>query len=616
MNMKRSFIRILFLVITQYSILAQDIEFTASVDQNPVPVGERITITYNINAEGADFKGPSFKGFTVMGGPMQGQSVHIVNGRMSRSLSFSYILTADKVGTYTIDPAYISSRGNTYKSNSLKIQVLPESDVQKQQRKQEQDKEKTVNQQANDILKKNILLKAEVNKRSVRQGEQITATYRLYIHPQLNPIQMNPKKIPSFDGFWTTDLNVEKLNWQREVINGIVYNSAIIKQVVLLPQRSGKLQIDPYEFEFIVRLKVEGQKRRSGGLFDDFFGDSFFGDSYRDFNYTAKSEPITINSIALPEGAPESFSGAVGNISMEANFDKTNTKTGEPITLKIKLFGTGNLKLIDSPNIKFPPGFDVYDPKISDNTSVTSSGMVGSVTYEYIVIPRNAGLFRIEPINFSYFDINSSKYKTLNSSEFNIKVEKGINNENSNIVSGVRKEEVELIGKDIRFVKLSTNSLKRYPELFFKSYLFWSLQVLPLILLLLLLLYRRKRLKEAQDMLQFRTRKATHLARKRLASAKKLLKHNENDRFYEEINRALWGYLSDKLIIPNSDLTKDNVKIILQGRNVSDELIDKFMKTLDEAEFARYAPSAANVKNEIIYKDAVEVITNMEGIIK
>lgn len=613
----KKIVYIILIALTFTICIAQEPEFVASVDRNPVHVGERITVTYSVNGEGSNFKGPNFKGFTVLSGPMQSQSVQIINQKMSRSLSFSYILTADKQGTFSIEPASITSGAYNLRSNALKIEVLPESEAQKQRRMQEQDKQKTINDQAQDILKKNIFLRAEVSKRKVYQGEQLTATYKLYIHPQLNPIQMNPKKIPSFDGFWTQDLNVEKLNWKRELVNGVNYNVAAIKQVVLFPQRSGNLKIDPYEFEFIVRLRVEGnQRRRSGSIFDDFFNDSFFNDNYQDFNYIAKSETINITVDPLPENAPESFAGAVGSMQMDAKLDKSNTKTGEPITLKININGSGNMKLLDAPTINFPPGFEVYDPKITDNTNVTASGISGSIIYEYIIIPRNAGEFKIDPINFTYFSLSEKSYKILSSQQFNINVEKGADNASNGIVSGIRKEEVELIGKDIRFIKLNVEDLERNPGRFFKTTYFWLWLILPFILLAIVLWYKRKRLTEAQDMLQFRTKKATKLSRKRLALASKLMKQNQNDKFYEEINKALWGYISDKLLIPNSDLTKDNVRNVLNTRNVSETSIDKFLATLDEAEFARYAPSAANIKNEDIYKDAVEIITQLEGEIK
>jgi hypothetical protein len=606
----------IILLISFFRIYAQEVEFVASVDKNPVPVGERISVTFTINADASNFKGPSFKGFTVIGGPMQGQSIQVINNRMTRSLSFTYILKADKVGKYTIEPATIVSGGQTYKSNPIQVEVLPESDIQKQKRLQEEEKEKSLTEQANEILKKNIKLQVEVSKRNVYVGEQLTASYKLYINPQLNPIQMNPKKIPTFEGFWTQDLGIDKLNWSREFLDGVTYNVATIKQVVLFPQRAGKLILDPYEFEFVVRLKVEGQRRRSGSIFDDFFDNPFFSDSYRDFNYIAKSEALSINVNNLPDGAPSNFGGAVGNFNFEASLDKNKVKAGEPLSLKVKITGFGNLKLIDPPKVNFPPGFEVYDPKITDNSTVTLSGTSGSIIYEYIAIPRNSGDFKIEPIKLSYFDLSTQRYKELSSQEYLVTVEKGDNNQIGNLVTGVRKEEVELIGKDIRFIKLKTNKLEKNPKPFFGSIYFWLWSVTPFIFLLFLIIYRRKKLSEAQEMLQFRTRKATKLAKKRLNIAKKYLKFNQNDKFYEEINKALWGYISDKLLIPTSDLTKDNVKNILQSKEVSENIINKFLETLDLAEFARYAPSSNQVAAQDIYHKAIDVISEIEGEVK
>jgi hypothetical protein len=613
--MKKKIIFIAVFVLGIVRLWSQNVEFSATVDKNPVTVGERFTVTFSVNGDASNFKGPNFKGFTVLGGPMQSQNVQIINGAMSRSLSFSYILTADKIGNYNIDPAIITSNGNSVKSNSIQMRILPESDTQKQRRQQQADQEKTLGQQALEILKKNIFVRANVSKRSVYQGEQITATYKLYLNPQLNPIEMKPKKIPSFDGFWTQDINVDKLNWAREVINGVAFNSAVIKQVVLFPQRSGNLIVDPYEFDFVVRMKVDNRKR-SNDMFDRFFDDPFFGGSYRDFPYTAKSESVSINVNNLPGGSPLDFNGAVGNFSLDSWLDKNKIKAGEPISLSVKITGNGNMKLLGPPKSNFPPGFEVYEPKVSDNTNVTTSGISGNITYEYLAIPRNAGSFNIEPIVFSFFDLNKKQYVTLKSKEFNVIVEKGDGTNSSNIISGVRKEEVELIGKDIRFIKMKSGELKQFPKSFFNSPLFWFCTVLPVIFFFFFLIWRRKKNKYENDLQLFKNRKATKFAKKRLSAAKGYFNKSQHDKFYEEINRALWGYLSDKLGIPYSDLTKDKAGEILLLRDVSNDLIEKFVGTLDEAEFARYAPSSAEGSMGTVYKDSVDVITEMEGVLR
>ncbi len=596
-------------------LLSQD--FTASVSRNPVTVGERFQVTFSINADASDFKAPDFKGFTVLSGPNQSQSIQFINGAMSRSLSFSYIVSADKTGEYLINSATVSSDGKKLKSNTVTVRVLPETDAQKQRRQQEADQEKSLSNQATQILKENILVKLNVSKRDVFQGEQITATYKLYIHPDLNIAQINPSKIPTFNGFWAQELNIDKVNWKREVLNGVPFNSAVIKQVVLFPQRSGKLTIEPYEFDVTARLRVPS-RRRSNDPFSSFFDDPFFGGSYRDFSYKPKSETFYINVKPLPQTSPEGYAGAVGSLSMDAWLDKNSVKAGEPITLKIKISGKGNMKLIEPLKVNFPPDFEVYEPKIIDNISVSAGGVSGNITYEYLFIPRNPGKYKIEPIQFAYFDLSKSSYSTNRSAEFSISVDKNENGTGltGNVVSGVRKEEVQLIGKDIRFIKLNMSEPVKYRKSFMFSALFWILLVMPMVLFVFIFFRLRKRKQLQSDILLFKNKRATKISMKRLSTAKNYMIKSQHDKFYEEINRAMWGYLSDKLAIPASDLTKDKARETLHNLGVNVEIADEFLSTLDSAEFARYAPSSSNVGMDSIYKSAVKSITDIEGVLK
>jgi len=613
MRIKLYCISILLFLMT-VSTFAQ--EFVASVDRNPVPVGERFTVSFIINGGGSDFKGPDFKGFTVLGGPNQSQSVQIINGRTTRTFTLSYMLLADKTGTFTIGPASILSDGKMLKTQSLSINVLPESEAQKEQRKQEQEQEKTLNQQALDILKKNIYVKSSVSKRSVFIGEQITATYKLFIHPELNVMQLSPTKVPSLNGFWNQDLPIDKLQWKREVVNGVTFNTAVIKQVVLFPQRSGNLVVDPYEFNFTVRMRVQTSQRSRD--FWSFFDDSFFsGNNFRDFEYKSSSEPLPIKVSEFTENRPPDFAGAVGDLKMEAFLDKTKTKTGQPVALKVKISGRGNLKLIQPLAINFPPGFEIYDPNISDNIYTTESGMSGSMTFEYLIIPKNAGNFKIEPVKFTYFDLNSKRFKTLQSDEFQIEVEKGDDNYGGAGITGVRKEEVQLIGKDIRYIKTKSSSLNRNKQSFFGSSDYVAMMLAPFLMFGIFFIIWRRKKHESYDLNLLRNRKATKIAKKRLSLAKSLINDKSNsDKFHEEINKALWGYLSDKLSIPNSELTKDKAKESLLEKGVSEELSSEFLQTLDNAEFARYSPSSNNHKLDEIYGSAVKAITQMEGELK
>lgn len=613
MKTKLILLILLFFAITD-GILSQ--EFSATISKNPVTVGERFQVTFSLNAEGANFKAPDFKGFSVLSGPSQSQNIQIINGAMSRTLSFSFILSADKTGDFTIQPATVTSDGRQVSSNTILVKVLPETEAQKQRRQQEQDQERSLGEQALQILKDNIFVRLSVSKRDVYQGEQITATYKLFIHPELNIAQINPSKIPTFNGFWTQELNIDKVNWEREVVNGVPFNSAVIKQVVLFPQRSGKLTIEPYEFDVIARMKVQ-TRRRSNDPFSSFFDDPFFGGSYRDFPYKPKSETSTINVKSLPGTAPDNFGGAVGNLSMDAWLDKTSVKAGEPITLKVKISGRGNMKLIEPLKVNFPPDFEVYDPKTIDNISVSAGGVTGNITFEYLVIPRNPGKYKIEPVNFSYFDLSKNSFNSIKSAEFEISVEKSDKViAGNNVVSGVRKEEVQLIGKDIRFIKLSINDPVKYRKSFLFSGIFWLLLFMPFLLFIILFFWLRKRKQLHSDILLFKNKRATKISRKRLSTAKKYMARSEQDKFYEEINRAMWGYLGDKLSMPNSELTKDKARHTLESIGVDEKLINDFLDTLDSAEFARYAPSTVGSSMDTIYKSAVKSISDLEGVLK
>jgi len=341
-------------------------------------------------------------------GPSTSQSTQIINGAMSQQVSYSYVLQSNKKGTFTIGPATITVNGNPIQSNSLTINVLEPSQAEKQQKEQAKQQEKTLSQQAQDVIADNLFVTLSVNKNNVYVGEQIIATYKIYVHPELNVQNLTPKKEPAFNGFWTQQIDLGNVQWQNENYKGKTFRSAIIKKVILLPQQSGKLEIEPYLFDCIARLRVQGQQqRRRHSIFDDFFDDPFFsGGSYRDFSYVASSSREFINVKALPKPQPLDFNGGVGKITLDAWVDKPKIKAGEPISLKVKIGGSGNLKLIEPMELKFPPDFEIYDPKIADNVLVSGNGISGHKVFEYLLIPKHEGEYKIEPVRFSYFDLD------------------------------------------------------------------------------------------------------------------------------------------------------------------------------------------------------------------
>ncbi|MFA6570270.1 MAG: BatD family protein [Bacteroidota bacterium] len=603
--------KILFILIfiTSFACSASgEPKFTASVSKNPVGAGEQFQLTFALqDAGGSNFKPPNFKGFTLLMGPSQQQSMQIINGAMSRSVSFTYVLQADMQGSFTIGSASIDVDGKTMKTNPIQMQVQKGSP---QAKPQQSDDEKNVDKQAGDIIKKNLNLKLNVNKNEVYPGEQIIATYTIYFHPELMIVNNSLTKEPSFTGFWSQLIDLGQISYRNETINGVPFKAAVIKKIVLIPQQTGKLSVDPMEFEFVIRLAMQNQRQRRS-FFDDFFNRN----SYKDFSSKVSSGTANINVKPLPGNAPADFKGGVGNLSFKAWLDKNQTKTNEPVTLKVQVSGTGNLKLIEPFGLNLPPDIETYDPKINDNINVSASGMSGTRTYEYILIPRNAGEFKIEPIKFAYFNPSNKKYITLSSDEFILKVEQGNATESSPLISGINKEDVKYIGKDIRFLKNTPSEFSRNEGRFFGSFLFWLMSLLPTVLFLFFFLYRKKQEKLQGNRMLLRNKKATKVARLRLSSAKKFLTANHKEKFYEEISKALWGYLGDKLGIELSELTKDSARISLSTKNVTDEKITKYMETIDYCEFARFAPSGQTVPIAQVYDDAVAVITDLEGIL-
>lgn len=606
MNLNIKYIIVLLLFIVGYSSFSQ--EFRATVNKNPVASGERFQVTYTLEGDGTNFQGPTFKDFTFLGGPSQSQSIQIINGRMSKSLSFSYVLQAGAPGTYTIPAASIVVDGKRIYSNTITLNVVKgQQDAAQQQQRSE-------SEQANEIIKKNLFLTLSVSKSEVYLGEPLVATYKIYKHPNLMLVNLSNPQTTLNAGFWLQDIeSLGQISWTTEVLDGINYQVAVLKKQLLIPQRTGNLTIEPLELDAIVRLRVERPGRRS--LFDDFFDNPFTMGASRDFEYKLKSRTAQIRVKSLPDNPPDGFNGAVGNISMKAWFDKTQTRTNEPVTLKVQISGTGNLKLIEPLNLLFPSDFDFYDPKSVDNLTTTANGFDGNKTFEYLLIPRHSGTYQIEPITFSYFDLSSRQYKTLTAGPFTISVEKGEGTDATTIVSGVRKEEIKYLGKDILFIKTNAK-LKQNGKKFFGSAMHYILSLAPLALFILFFVVRRKTIKERRDKALMLNKRASKAAKKSLSLAREYLKKGDKNSFYEEVSRALWVYLSSKLNIPFAELNKDIAYTHLKERNIPDELIHQTFETIDKCEFARFAPIDGSVEMQELFDKASYVITNINNHLK
>jgi len=576
--------------------LAQDLSFTATVDKRKVSLNSTLQVTFTLeNADGKNFRPPSFADFSVLSGPNQSTSMQFINGSMSRSVSYSYYLKPNKEGALTIEPATIIVGGRTISSNSITIEVV--KGTAQDQAEQQQNRGQDIYSQIRD----NVFVKLSVNKKEVYQGEQVTATYKLYYRMTISNTSIS--KAPSYTGFWSQELDIpENIQFTPEVYNGFQYNAAVIKKDALFPQRPGELEIDPMELQTIVRVKVRSQP--------NFFFDDFFG-TYQDYPYKFSSNSVKIKVKPLPTaGTPMSFNGAVGNYKMDVTLDKTQTKPDEPVALTIIVSGTGNIKMLDVPKINLPSDLEVYDPKTSEKISKRGDIISGSKTSEYLIIPRRAGQFKIPPVEFSYFDLSKQQYVVQQSPEYVINVEGTVSTSATPAISGITKEEVELLGEDIRYIKTG-GRLKKQDEFLFATWQFAGVYAAPVLLFALLFAYKRREEKLSGNVALMKNRRANKEAAKRLKKAKQYLSQQNRKAFFDEISRAIWGYLGDKLNMDQASLSREQIQHALTQRNISPETIQRIFKTLDDAEMALFASSSDGEMNKS-YSDATAVIAQLE----
>ncbi|MGE5411249.1 MAG: BatD family protein, partial [Clostridiales bacterium] len=410
------------------------------------------------------------------------------------------------------------------------------------------------------------------------KGEQVTVTYKLYTRYDISSPQIS--KLPTYQGFWSEELDgANRINFTTEVVNGKQFHVGVLKRAALFPTQTGELSVTPFELK--IPVVVPKQRRRGGGdIFDEFFNDPFFNQG-ETVEYNAKSNTIKVSVLPLPSGnVPSSFSGAVGEYNFYASLDKSTVKANEPVTLKVNISGTGNVNLIDQPQIKLPSGFEKYDPKI--NTQVNRSGgtVTGQKTFEVLMVPRVQGQTKIEPVEFTFYNPKAKRYVTLRSPEFSLNVEKG-DGSAQGAASGFNKEDVKLLGEDIRFIKTSTDDLSRQGGYTLFSFWFWTISILPLFALIGAVIWKRNNDRLSGNLELMKYQRAEKMAKNRLKSAKKSLEANSQKDFYSDISLALIGYLEDKLHIPKSQFTIDHALEVLKKNNVAPELIDEVKNSVE-----------------------------------
>jgi hypothetical protein len=588
-------------------VQAQNITFQAFAP-SAVVQGQQFQVQYVVSSDkAANLRvSPSLtENFDLLMGPtsMQSHEVRIINGKSTTSLltTFTYVFAAKKEGTFNVEAATVQVGNSVYKSNAISIKVLPPDKAQAQGgQAQAQQGEASINSEG-------LFVRMIVAKNNVYEQEGFLVTFKLYTLYEIASV--NNVKFPEFEGFMAQDIDLKgNQQWQPEHYNGRNYNAVTLKQSVLYPQRSGELKIGSAKVEVAVRVRNQSRGR---GFFENFF------DTYQTVHKEIGSQPATINVKPLPPGKPESFSGAVGSYTMTSDVSRTELKANEAVTIKLAIKGNGNIKLLKTPEIKFPNDFEIYDPKRDQKLNVSAAGASGTVNIEYMAIPRFAGDFEIPAVNFSYFDTKSASYKSLSTEAFKLHVEKGESSADPAVVSNfTNRESVKFFGKDIRYIKITKPHFLANKDIFFGSFTYIILYLTIALLFIIFFIIYRKQVRENANIALVRTKKANKTAVKRLKQADKLLKENKEELFYEEILRALWGYLSDKLSIPQSQLTRDNVAHELTKYGVDETLTSNFLEIINTCEFARYAPVKETGAMDKLFAETTDAIGNMETTIK
>ena len=614
---------ILFLMLCPLWLWAQDDPRLTISAKKQVVVGERFQVVFEANGEGRSFQAPTFEGFNVVGGPFTStsSSIQVVNGSVTRSTSnsYTYALQASREGTFLIGAASVTIDGKKVSSEPYEIKVLPDDGSYASSGGGASSSQGQARQNTSDpqVSGKDLFLRCIPSKKSVCVGDQIVLTYKLYTKVPVSSVSVS--KMPSYAGFWTKDIsdNSGKLKQASETVNGIEYTTAEIQKVVIVPQRSGTLTIDPMSMECIAQIRTERSNRRSMDPFEAFFNDPFFSNNITNVQKELSSQSLSIDVKSLPEnGKPDSFAGAVGNFKFTSSIDKEELSTNEAVTITLTVSGTGNIELLQMPEPVFPPDFEVYDPKITTSTDATSQGMTGTKKAEYLAIPRRAGTFNIQPVEFTFFNPNSQTYQTLLSEPYELSVRKGKDSEgDGGGVYASNQEDIKYLGSDVRHIMTDGAMLKPKHSNFFASSVYFAILLGLLLVFIALLFILKKRAELAKDTAANRNRKADKVARGRLKNAYQHLKAKDQEKFYVEMSQALWGYIADKLSIERSKLSMDTVSETMKEKNVPDELTQQFVDTLNYCEFARFAPGSAEEKMDDLYQRGIDVISKAEKVI-
>ena len=612
--MKR-LLHIFILVAFSVSVFADGgVTFRVSAPST-VEAGGKFRVQFTVNTQNvSNFIAPDFKGFEVIYGPATSSqsSFQMINGRTSQSSSiiYTYVLLSDVQGTYTIGSASVQVEGKTVRSKPVQVRVLPAgaggsayggggSSSNGSASGRQSNVPVTTGQ---GITSKELFMTATASRTSVHEQEAILLTYKIYTLVDLRQLD---GKLPTLDGFQIQEIPLPRTKeFSLEHYNGRNYRTVVWSQYLLFPQKSGKLTIPSITYEGVVVTRnqnidpIEAFFNGQSGLLE--------------LKKKITTPALTINVSPLPN-KPADFSGAVGKFTLSSSISTQEVDANEAVTLKISVKGSGNMKLIATPEVNFPKDFDTYDAKVNDNFQLTRTGLAGNKDFEYLFVPRHAGTYDIPAVKFTYFDTEARTYKTLTTEPYTIKVNKGKGGAGQSVsnYSG-QQQDVQQLNQDIRFIKTGDVALHQQGDTFFGTWKYWAAYLLPFLLFVLFIVMGRKRMKTNANVALTRGKKANKVALRRMKTAKTLLDSHDASKFYDEVLRALWGYVGDKFNMSQESLNKENIEQSLTSRNVPAEQIGQFMKVLNDCEFARYAPGDVNENMENVYNSAISAITKME----
>ena len=619
--MKKTTIILTFLaVILTSGISAQNAVMNVRT-RNTVSAGQTFQITFDVNAHAQDFRTPSLKGLKLVGGPNTGfsSSTSIINGKMSQSVSntFTILVQAEKEGTANVGAASCTVDGKTVTSKpfSVKVEKADPNSIHQQQSQsgwgwgQQQQRPRQQQQQdpqpSQNIDNNTLFARASISKNSLYQGEEAIIVYKIYTQVPLTQFQID--KLPRNKGFWSEDLseNMTQVKQYTETYNGRQYQVAEIRRGALYPQENGTLNIAPLKTDVVAIIQTQMQRQRTGTIFDFFIDDPFFTPTRNQ----AVVKSLTSNSISvkvkpLPD-APAGFAGGVGHFDIKAKTDLDQLHAGDAFTYSVTVSGRGNLSLLEAPTIEFPKGMEVYEPRVIDNINKGDNGLSGSRTFEWIVTPQTQGEYDMPDFDYVYFDPVSGQYITKKCNKIHIKVDKPLHNSSA-------KSDVKILNSDIHHISKQTklNNINNHKA----PVLFWILTILPALAAALIVIIARRQQDIVSDEASMRLQRATKLARKRLRNAERHLNDGDDERFYEEIYKALWGGIADKFNIQQSLLSSDTIRQHLSDKHVDETLQQDILATLADVDFARFAPGDSSTKKQNIYNKAMNTITQIAAI--